>query len=229
MSLIEHTNNTYRTWLTNAGDFGINRSVPAAKLHVQNSGNIFRCGDGTAVFNIYCDTADVFGRQFLMGTTTADGLTFITNNNVRGSIQSNGYWAIGSGSDALYPLHVLYNRATGAGTLTYRWYRSDGNNGSSTANPSNVAAKFEGRIVCNDEGNEFDFDWDKVENEMLEGVKETACPWPDQDMCFYLSFKCGMDKACGWREATLLKILTKFNAIKIVFFCKINRLDRCCT
>ena len=128
MSLIEHTNNTYRTWLTNAGDFGINRSVPAAKLHVQNSGNIFRCGDGTAVFNIYCDTADVFGRQFLMGTTTADGLTFITNHNVRGSIQSNGYWAIGSGSDALYPLHVLYNRATGAGTLTYRWYRSDGNN-----------------------------------------------------------------------------------------------------
>ena len=25
---------------------------------------------------------------------------------------------------------------------------------------------------CDDEGNEFDFDWDKVENEMLEGVKE---------------------------------------------------------
>ena len=24
---------------------------------------------------------------------------------------------------------------------------------------------------CDDEGNEFDFDWDKVENEMLEGVK----------------------------------------------------------
>jgi hypothetical protein len=145
------TNNISRLRISAAGNVGINTSsLNNARFNIVHSGNQFRAGDGTGIFQIYCDTADVFGRQFLVGTTSNDALTFITNNNIRGTFQANGYFSIGNG-DALYPLHVLFNRATGAGTLTYRWYRNDGQNGQSTANPSNVSAKFEGRIVINDE------------------------------------------------------------------------------
>ena len=99
-------------WDNTNNRLGINTSSPANDLDIIGS---LRLGDATVKFS-----ALVSSSAINVGTTTAHQLRFITNNSVRGIIDTSGNMAIGSPSAAGRFLIVGSNTSSGTNALLVR-------------------------------------------------------------------------------------------------------------